>query len=59
MISQEYADSLREQISDDLTHTFEYYKPAFLNEKDFGTTHISVIDEEGNACSATSSINLQ
>lgn len=58
MISQAYADELRAKISDEVTHTYEYYEPAFLNVEDSGTAHISIVDADGNACAATSTINL-
>ncbi|XP_071835000.1 glutathione hydrolase 1 proenzyme-like isoform X2 [Apostichopus japonicus] len=58
MISQEYADEMRDKITDDKTHTYEYYEPAFLNDEDSGTSHVSVVDADGSACSATSTINL-
>lgn len=58
MISQDYADKMRDKITDDKTHTYEYYEPSFLNDEDSGTSHVSVVDADGSACSATSTINL-
>ncbi|KAJ8044888.1 Glutathione hydrolase 1 proenzyme [Holothuria leucospilota] len=58
MISQEYADKLRAKISDNVTYTYEHYEPAFLNGEDSGTAHISIVDADGNACAATSTINV-
>lgn len=57
LTSQDYADSLRAQITDDSTHDTEYYGPSFTIVEDSGTSHISVVDQFGNAVSITSTIN--
>ena len=40
------------------THPIEYYNPLFINKMDHGTLHVSTLDETGQACSATTTVNL-
>ncbi|PVU91471.1 hypothetical protein BB561_004379 [Smittium simulii] len=54
--SKEFAAAIRKNITDDVTHPFEYYDPEYDIE-DNGTTHISVLDKNGMAVSLTSTIN--
>ncbi|KAG2470859.1 GGT1 hydrolase, partial [Polypterus senegalus] len=58
MTSEEFAEKLRSKISDDTTFPVEYYEPEYLIQDDHGTTHISILAEDGSAVSATSTINL-
>jgi len=37
----------------------DYYGASFYNTDDFGTAHLSVVDQGGNAVSVTSTINLK
>ncbi|CAG8584908.1 1626_t:CDS:10, partial [Cetraspora pellucida] len=57
IISKEYADLVRRNISDNETFEPEYYDPVFEPVNDYGTSHLSVIDADDMAVSVTSSIN--
>lgn len=53
-----YADELRAQILTDKTfNDFRHYGPEYALEEDHGTAHISVLAENGDAISITSTIN--
>ena len=59
MISESAAEETRRRITDDETHEPGYYDGSELSFKeDGGTTHVSVIDAEGNALALSSTINL-
>ncbi|XP_064461236.1 scoloptoxin SSD14-like isoform X2 [Ornithodoros turicata] len=58
MLSRQYADSIREQkISDKETHEPEYYGPDGFNAENKGTAQVSVLAPNGDAVSATSTVN--
>jgi gamma-glutamyltranspeptidase / glutathione hydrolase / leukotriene-C4 hydrolase len=56
--SKAFAASLRANISTSQTYPWEYYNPKYNIPENHGTTHISVIDQDGMAVSLTSTINL-
>ncbi|PVD32770.1 hypothetical protein C0Q70_08216 [Pomacea canaliculata] len=59
MTSPEVGQEIRAKISDDHTHDIPYYEPSFFNKNEQGTSHLSVLDGEGNAVAITTTINLQ
>ncbi|GAA6015516.1 hypothetical protein JCM11491_004379 [Sporobolomyces phaffii] len=54
----DYAKRVRANITDDRTHTLDYYHPEFDVKDTHGTTHLSVIDRHGGAVSLTTTVNL-
>ncbi|KAF4070323.1 hypothetical protein AMELA_G00284300 [Ameiurus melas] len=58
MTSDYFADDIRSKITDNTTHPESYYGLEYFNPEDHGTTHLSIIAEDGSAVGVTSSINL-
>ncbi|KAJ9096809.1 hypothetical protein QFC21_005080 [Naganishia friedmannii] len=56
--SKSWGDEVYANITDDTTHPASFYKPVFDVPVDSGTTHMSVVDKWGGACSLTSTVNL-
>lgn len=52
-----FTDHIRDMISSNSTHDNSYYFSVKPPSDHFGTTHVSVMDEDGLAVSATSTIN--
>ncbi|RUS90195.1 hypothetical protein EGW08_002074 [Elysia chlorotica] len=57
LTSKAYADDIRHLITDDRTHDYQYYGPSFYTPETHGTSHMSVVDQNGMAVSVTSTIN--
>lgn len=59
MTNPEFAESIRQRILDNQTFTdYRYYGDFYHNSSQQGTSHLSVIAENGDAVSATTTINL-
>ena len=57
MTSPKVGHNIREKITDDTTHDPSYYGIDVQLSSDKGTTHVSILAENGDAVSATHSIN--
>lgn len=59
MTSDAYAEDIRKRIQDDRTsNSPKEYGAVFYNQEDHGTAHISVLGENGDAVSVTSTVNI-
>jgi len=56
LTSYEYATDFYHKILDE-AQDFDYYEPAFEIVEDAGTSHMSVVDQNGQVCALTSTIN--
>lgn len=58
ILSDDFAQNVDEKIDDKRTfNNYEHYSLRFVSPNDHGTSHISIISENGDALSVTSSIN--
>ncbi|KAI5794150.1 gamma-glutamyltranspeptidase [Pyronema domesticum] len=58
LITKEYAASVARNISSDKTYNYTHYNPAYEPNSPAGTSHLSVIDQHGNAVGLTTTVNL-
>ena len=62
MLDPSTAESMFSRIDDSMTQDPKYYTDSLVltprTAYDYGTTHLSVLDQDGNAVSATTTINL-
>ena len=56
LVDDQYLEAIRAKINDTRTFNQSYYGIS-SGVNDHGTAHISVLDEDGDAVSLTSSIN--
>ncbi|XP_038649691.1 glutathione hydrolase 1 proenzyme-like isoform X1 [Scyliorhinus canicula] len=58
MTASHFAAELWAKITDETTHSIQYYEPDFYPIDNHGTAHVSLVAEDGSAVSVTSSINF-
>ena len=59
MIEQQLGDDLHKKIKDNRTYHNVSYYASFYSDADYGTTHLAVLAENGDAVSVTSTINYR
>nr|XP_029729972.1 scoloptoxin SSD14-like [Aedes albopictus] len=58
LTSQDYADYIRDKISDDRTYyDYDFYGADFTTPDDRGTAHVSILGPNGDAIGVTSTVN--
>lgn len=59
LLTQSYADKARKEINTTSATPWDKVRPgAFLPKQTHGTTHLSIIDSQGNAVTATLTLNI-
>jgi gamma-glutamyltranspeptidase len=58
ILDPKWADAIRSNISDDTTHPWQFYRPAYEGKDPHGTAHFSIVDADGMAVSMTTTVNL-
>ncbi|KAF7489668.1 Glutathione hydrolase 1 proenzyme [Sarcoptes scabiei] len=58
LTSEEFLERIVSKINDSTTYDSDYYEVNGYQPPDHGTAHVSIVDSEGNAVAATSTINL-
>lgn len=58
MRSSDYANQIRAKISDDTTHSIDYYGGTTDKRLTTGTSQISILAGNGDAVSTTTSVNF-
>ncbi|XP_063791577.1 glutathione hydrolase 5 proenzyme [Pseudophryne corroboree] len=57
LLSNSFAEKVRKKIDNSGNHTLSFYNVSEIHPETFGTTHISVITQDGSSVSVTSSVN--
>lgn len=58
MTSSAFGESLRQKIYDNRTFDYKHYGDFYSSVNPAGTTHLSLISPDGDAVSATTTVNL-
>lgn len=58
IMTPEFAESVRRNISDNTTYPWQHYHPVYEESESRGTSHISVMDPFGIAAALTTTVNL-
>lgn len=56
--SPEYVQSIVSKINDERTYPVNHYDGSVTITEDHGTSHVSVVDQYGNAAAASSTVNI-
>ena len=59
MLKQQLGDKLRTRIKDDRTYDSVSHYAQYFSDADYGTTHLAILAENGDAVSVTSTINYR
>lgn len=55
---ENFLNKIRSKINDNRTYSFGYYESLHSSKEDHGTTHLSVLAQNGDAVSLSSTINI-